>query len=135
MSFVKRSLVVLWSSDCFGGPAQKETWSLIFRGNREKESKRERNRKKKRRWRGSDREPGQTCAVLLGHSSTHGHSARLKSRTLLQKGAVKIFFFFLTFTKIFIYFSSLAPIYLHKSCFTAKILLMTMPCVPSPLVF
>lgn len=80
MSFVKCFLPDLRSRHHFGGPAPKESSSLIFRGSGEKERKQAGVKKrKKRRWRGRDRESGQTCTVLLGHSSTHGLSARLKA--------------------------------------------------------
>lgn len=49
-----------------------QVWSLEGTG-RNNTGGRERER-----LRGRDRESGQTCSVLLGHSSTHGLSARLK---------------------------------------------------------
>lgn len=65
-----------------------------------------------RRWRGRDREPGQTCAVLLGHSSTHGLSARLKA-TLGFKRSHEDFFY--VYKNIFIYFSSLRHLSIYFS--------------------
>lgn len=45
------------------------------------------------RCRGRDRESGQTWVVLLGHSSTHGLSARLKDTLGFKRGAEEEDFF------------------------------------------
>lgn len=49
--------------------------------------------RRKARCGGRDRESGQTWAVLLGHSSTHGLSARLKDTLGFKRGAEEEDFF------------------------------------------
>lgn len=65
-----------------------------------------------RRWRGRDREPGQTCAVLLGHSSAHGLSARLKAILGFKREPWRFFFMF---TKTYLFISPHSVIYLFIS--------------------
>lgn len=66
--------------------------------------------RKRRRWRGRDRESGQTCAVLLGHSSAHGLSARLKATLCFKREPWR---FFYVYKNIFIYFSSLCHLSIY----------------------
>lgn len=84
-----------------------QAWSLEGT-ERNKTSGRERER-----WRGGDSESGQTCSVLLGHSSAHGLSARLKD-TLGFKREPWRFFFSVYKTYLFI-FMSLSFIYFSLS--------------------
>lgn len=71
-----------------------------------------------RRWRGRDREPGQTCAVLLGHSSTHGLSARLKATLGFKREPWRfflclqkhIYLFLLTLSFIYLFLAVPAPL-------------------------
>lgn len=72
------------------------------------------NKRTRRRWRGRDRESGQTCAVLLGHSSARGLSARLKDTLGFKREPWRFFlFFFYVYKNIFIYFSSLCHLSIY----------------------
>lgn len=92
--------------------------------------------RKRQRWRGRDRESGQTWAVLLGHSSAHGLSARLKATLRFKREPWRFFFclqkhiylFLVTLSFIYLFLAVPAPLALPlESCS------MTPTHVPSPL--
>lgn len=89
--------------------------------------------RKTRRWRGRDRVSGQTWAVLLGHSSTHGLSARLKATLGFKREPWRFFsfsFFYCLQKHIYLFLAVPAPLALPlESCS------MTPARVPSPLYF
>lgn len=90
---VKCLLMDLRSKCCFGGPVTKkkkkknhQVWSLEGTG------KNDTRGRERERLRGRDRELGQTCSVLLGHSSANGLSARLKDTLGFKREPWRFFF-------------------------------------------
>lgn len=136
MSFVKCLLLDLRRHH-FGGPAPKESSSLIFR---EKKGERKRvgeKQKRRRRWRGRDRVGTNVCCVTgpLQHPWTLG---KTQSHASLQKGAMKIFFFYV-YKNIFIYFLSLCHLSISccpsTPCSATEILFDDADMLALPLVF
>lgn len=64
--------------------------------------------RERERLRGRDRESGQTCSVLLGHSSAHGLSARLKDTLGFKREPWRFFFLYTNHIYLFLCHSHLS---------------------------
>lgn len=107
----------------FGGPAGKKKKKNHQVRSLEGTGRNKTRGKERERLRGRDRESGQTCSVLLGHSSAHGLSARLKDTLGFKREPWRFFFciqtIFIYFcvTLIYLFFAVPAPLALPlKSC-------------------